>query len=260
MDFAGNPTDGTPIRYRVTGEGPAVVLVHGSALSGAIWRGFGYLSTLADTFTVITLDLRGHGRSGKPRVETAYRMPLFVGDVAGVLDQLGIERASYVGYSLGARVGFSFAATHPERVERFVSVAGAPRTERGAFDRVFFPDAVGALKRGGMPGFLAEWEQHIGGSIDSSTRAALSMNDPMALAAYMRAAERDRGLENAALRDVTAPTLLVVGSADPERLRAAEHAASIMPNARLTVLEGATHGDVLGHPLALRTVSEFLRG
>ena len=66
VDFAENPADGIRIAYRITGSGPAVVMVHGTMLSQVIWRGFGYSRELADDFTVITPDLRGHGRSDKP--------------------------------------------------------------------------------------------------------------------------------------------------------------------------------------------------
>ena len=105
MNFAENPADGVRIAFRTTGSGPAVVLVHGTALSQVIWRGFGYSRELADQFTVITLDLRGHGRSDKPHDRQVYSVESMVGDVLAVLDATGTDRAHYVGYSLGGRVG-----------------------------------------------------------------------------------------------------------------------------------------------------------
>ena len=67
-----NPIDGTPIAFDERGEGPPLLLVHGSALSRSIWRGFGYLAALQDRYRVISIDLRGHGRSGKPHEPEAY--------------------------------------------------------------------------------------------------------------------------------------------------------------------------------------------
>ncbi len=259
MDVATNPVDGVKIAYRTFGTGgPAVVLVHGTGLSQVIWRGFGYARDLSADHLVITPDLRGHGRSDKPHEDGAYTPERFAGDVLAVLDQLGVERAGYVGYSLGGRVGFSLADTHPQRVDRFVSVAGAPGIRPGAIDRVFFPGCRQAIEAGGMSGFLTEWQERTGAEIDRSTQAAFAANDPEALAAYMRAADADPGVPLEHLSAWRTPTLLLVGDQDTERVLAAQEAAAIVPGARLEVLPGVGHGDVLRDPRALPAVRAFL--
>jgi pimeloyl-ACP methyl ester carboxylesterase len=258
VDFAINPLDGTRIAYRSTGTGPPIVLVHGTALSQVIWRGFGYVRELAADHTVITLDLRGHGRSDKPHQESAYRMEFFVADVLAVLDLLAIEHTDYLGYSLGGRVGFSVIDAVPERVGRFISAAGAAGNQIGAFDRVFFPECIGVLESTGMDGFINSWQAHAGGPLDRSTRAAFAANDAQALAAYMRMAERDTGVPDSRLAGFTTPTLLLVGSEDAERLAAAEHVQAIASHARLQVIAGVTHGDLLRHPQTLPAIKDFL--
>ena len=257
VDFAENPADGIRIAYRTAGSGPAVMLVHGTALSQVIWRGFGYSRELAGDFTVITPDLRGHGHSDKPHERHAYTMESMVTDVLAVLDATGTDRAHYLGYSLGGRVGFSLAATHPERMLSFISAAGAPRAEHGSFDRVFFPGCIEVLEADGMAGFLTAWER-AGATIDANTRAAFVRNDARALAAYMRQSQDDPGVPDAAVAGIDLPTLLLVGSKDDERLDAAEEAARKMPAATIRVLPGATHGETLQHPDALPAVREFL--
>jgi pimeloyl-ACP methyl ester carboxylesterase len=259
VDFATNPADGVKIAYRTFGStGPAVVLVHGTGLSQVIWRGFGYVKDLSADHVVVTPDLRGHGRSDKPRDEDAYRPERFTGDVLAVLDQLGIARAGYVGYSLGGRVGFSLVDVAPERVSRFVSVAGAPGIEPGAFDRVFFPGCRPAIEAGGMTGFLEQWQEWNGVALDQQTKAAFAANDPVALAAYMRAAELDPGVPPERLKSWRTPTLLLVGDADTERVDAARAAAAVVPGARLELLPGAGHGDVLRRPRTMAAIREFL--
>jgi pimeloyl-ACP methyl ester carboxylesterase len=258
VDFAINPMDGTKIAYRRTGSGPAIVLVHGTALSQVIWRGFGYVRELSTDRTVITLDLRGHGRSGKPHNESDYAMELFVADVLAVLDLLEVSDADYLGYSLGGRVGFSVVDAAPDRVRRFVSAAGAAGNRPGAFDRVFFPGCIGVLETGGMDGFIAAWEEYAGGPLDRSTRAAFAANDAKALAAYMRTAERDTGVPDQRLARFPVPTLMLVGSSDTERRADAEHVQALAPNATLRVIAGCTHGDLLRHPEALPAVRSFL--
>jgi pimeloyl-ACP methyl ester carboxylesterase len=258
VDFAINPIDGVRIAYRSTGTGPAVLLVHGTALSQVIWRGFGYVRELATDRTVITLDLRGHGRSDKPDRDHAYRMEFFVADVLAVLDRLALAQTDYVGYSLGGRVGFSVIDAVPDRVGRFVSVAGAAGNQPGAFDRLFFPGCIEVLDTAGMTGFIDRWQEHSGSPLDSATRAAFAANDAKALAAYMRTAERDTGVPDHRLADFAVPTLMLVGSQDRERLAAAEHVHAAAPHADLHVVDGAGHGDVLRHPDALSTIRTFL--
>ena len=266
MDAATNPLDGVRIAYRVTPAADTadpqalpLVLVHGTALSQAIWRGFGYLKAFSPERTVVTLDLRGHGRSGKPHDEAAYAMDRFQADVLAVLDEAGIERAHYLGYSLGGRVGFSLAAQHPERLASFTSLGGAPGTGRGAFDRVFFEGAVASLERGGMPAFLADWERASGHPVDALTRQAFEANDGAALAAYMRANDGDERVTDEEIAAFAMPVLLLAGTRDPERLKAAEHVHALLPHSEFHTLDAATHGDTPRHPQALPLLRQFLQ-
>jgi pimeloyl-ACP methyl ester carboxylesterase len=262
VDFATNPIDSVQIAYRTfgaaPGSGPAVVLVHGTALSQVIWRGFDYVRELSADHTVITLDLRGHGRSGKPHDEDAYAMDRFVADVLAVLDAVKAERAHYLGYSLGGRVGFSVADTAPDRVLSLISAAGAAGNTPGAFDRVFFPGCIPTLDATDMAGFLGGWQEHSGSRLDPNTRAAFNANDPQALAAYMRRAELDTGVPDARLALLRPPTLLLVGSEDAERLAAAQHIQAVLPAATLQVITGATHADLLRRAETRVAVQKFL--
>jgi pimeloyl-ACP methyl ester carboxylesterase len=258
VDYALNPLDGSRIAYRTLGTGPAIVLIHGTALSQVIWRGFGYLAQLSAHYTVITLDLRGHGRSDKPHQESAYQMPFFVADVLAVLDELELAQVHCLGYSLGGRVGFSLADTQPDRVLSLISVAGAAGTEAGAFDRVFFPGCITTLDTGGMSGFLQSWQEHSQAPLDSPTKAAFRANDAHALAAYMRTSDADPGVVDSRLAQLRQPILMLVGSADDERLREARRIKTILPCAQLQVIEGATHGDVLRRPETQSAIGDFL--
>ncbi|MEO7122591.1 MAG: alpha/beta fold hydrolase, partial [Lacisediminihabitans sp.] len=198
-------------------------------------------------------------RSDKPHERAAYSADAMVSDVLTVLDEVGVDRAHYLGYSLGGRVGFSLAVTQPERMLSFASAGGAPRNTPGTFDRVFFPGCIDALETGGMSGFIDGWERS-GAKLDITTRAAFNANDAGALAAYMRESENDPGVSDAALAGIQLPTLLMVGSNDGERLRAVQAALEVMPKARLHVLDGATHGGTLRHPDARPTIRQFITG
>ncbi len=240
-----NPSDGVELAWDAVGEGPALLLVHGSALSKAIWRGFGYTKAFRDSFRVITMDLRGHGRSGKPATEAAYAMDTLVQDAIAVLDAAGAPAAHYGGYSVGARMGFSLAATAPERLLSFTSLGGGYGIAPGSIGRLFFPGYDAALASGGMAAFVEGWEGRIGRPLDSQTRAAFLANDAPALRAYFAQTQIDAPVPEADLARITTPALLMAGTEDRSRHQDSLRAAELMPNARFVELPGRNHGSTL---------------
>jgi len=109
-------TNGVTIHVRVGGKGPAVILLHGYGETGDMWAPLA--ANLARDHTVIVPDLRGLGLSSKPT--TGYTKKLQAGDVAGVLDALGVKRADVVAHDIGNMVAYSFVAQFPGRVTRLV--------------------------------------------------------------------------------------------------------------------------------------------
>lgn len=118
------------VAFRVQGEGPAVVLLHGTSANHAVWADVA--DSLSSHATVISLDQRGHGRSDKP--ETGYAGDDFARDVVTVLDSLGIERAVIGGHSLGGRNSWLVGALHPDRVNAVVVVDYTPYVEGAVLD------------------------------------------------------------------------------------------------------------------------------
>ncbi len=101
------------------GAGDPVILLHGWPDSARLWRHQVPFLT-AHGFRVITPDLRGMGRSGRPAEVAAYHIANVVGDVTGILDALGVESAHLVGHDWGAAVAWLTAMTNPQRVRRLV--------------------------------------------------------------------------------------------------------------------------------------------
>jgi pimeloyl-ACP methyl ester carboxylesterase len=109
---------GAEIRYIKQGEGPPVLLVHGVPLSLLTWRH--NLAALARDFTVVAVDLKGFGWSGKPAGD--YSPQAHARTLDGVLDTLGIEGASVVGSSYGCAPAVWLALERPERVRKLVLI------------------------------------------------------------------------------------------------------------------------------------------
>ncbi len=108
-------------------DAPTVLCVHGFASNCRDnWVSTGWVRDLrAAGFRVLGVDQRGHGASDTPHEATAYTMDALVGDLVTVLDTYLIDTVRYVGYSLGARVGWQVAVQVPERIERAV-LGGIP--------------------------------------------------------------------------------------------------------------------------------------
>lgn len=104
------------------GEGAPVVLLHGFPDTHRVWRH--QIPALAGAgFRVIAPDLRGRGDSDMAERIDDYAFPLLIQDVTGIMDALGIERASVVGHDWGAALAWGLASFAPQRVERLVAVS-----------------------------------------------------------------------------------------------------------------------------------------
>ena len=124
-------SNGTTIHVRSGGTGPAVLLLHGYAETGDMWAPMAV--DLASDHTVVVPDLRGMGLSAKP--SGGFDKKTQAVDMAGVLDQLGIERADLVTHDIGNMVGYAFAALYPARVVRFALI-DAPLPGIGPWEEI----------------------------------------------------------------------------------------------------------------------------
>jgi pimeloyl-ACP methyl ester carboxylesterase len=103
-------------------QGRLVVLLHGFPQTSWSWRFV--MSTLAGAgHRVVAPDQRGYSPGARPDGVDAYRMPALVGDVVGMLDALGADRADLVGHDWGAAVGWQVAGRHPDRVRTLTAVS-----------------------------------------------------------------------------------------------------------------------------------------
>ena len=121
--FANSP-DSVRIAFDRSGTGPALVLIHGGGSNRQEWHEAGYVGRLREHFTVITLDLRGHGESGLPTEPADYTIDKMMQDVLAVADACEVECFTIWGFSFGGRVG-RYMATQSERVAKII-LMGTP--------------------------------------------------------------------------------------------------------------------------------------
>jgi len=108
------------------GAGTPVVLLHGFPDTSALWR-HQVAALTAAGFRTIAPDMRGRGRSDRPPEVADYALTKIVGDVTGIMDALGVQRAHVVGHDWGAAVAWLVAMLAPTRVDHLVVISvGAP--------------------------------------------------------------------------------------------------------------------------------------
>jgi pimeloyl-ACP methyl ester carboxylesterase len=105
--------------FRISGSGPALLLLHGLACDSSTW--VDVIPALSEHFTVIAPDLLGHGESDKPDAD--YSLGGYANGMRDLLTVLGIDRVTVIGHSFGGGVAMQFAYQFPDRTERVVLVS-----------------------------------------------------------------------------------------------------------------------------------------
>jgi pimeloyl-ACP methyl ester carboxylesterase len=223
-------SDGVRIHYEVNGpeHGIPIVLVHGFASDYRLnWVGSRWQEALTGAgFRVIGIDCRGHGHSDKPHDEAAYGVDLMAGDVIRVLDDLGIDEAAYLGYSMGARIGLEVILDNPRRVTRAV-LGGI-----GSAGAIDYAAQIARAFRIGEP-----TDDPIVQSFYKFASARPS-NDMEALAACIVGLKADADPDR--LAKIRTPILIVVGDRD-DIARGAPELVELIPSARLVTLANRDH-------------------
>jgi non-heme chloroperoxidase len=245
---------------------PPVVLVPGFGMTHEAWDRQVRVLTAAGR-RVIAVDPRGHGRSDKPL--DGYDVPRLSDDLVAVLDALGVERCSLVGWSFGGQVAFRAAAAHPERVHRLALVASnALRASRSAefpFGREPGPtieamveldvrDRFAARRTTIRSGFGSAPDPHV---LDWMTAQSLLMPSWAAVACYHSMLGTDLVAD---LPKVTMPVLQVIGEDDPvHSAKGARWLAERLADSRLVTLAGCGHYPMFEAPDQLdRHLLDFL--
>lgn len=227
--FEDDGGEGTPVAI-LGGFLDPIELVRGAPIARA-------LQELTDEFRLIYVDHRGHGRSDKPHEAEAYAMPLRVADVVAVLDELGIERAHFLGISWGGRLCFGLGEHAAERVRSLVTVGQQPYAidPDGPLARVV-GEALAASRELGIEALVEAFEA-IAGRYPDDVRSAYLACD----AAAMRAAWNAAMTEGAVGEDLEAwevRCLICVAEDDGDFFDQAKRAANEIPNAEFVSIEG----------------------
>jgi pimeloyl-ACP methyl ester carboxylesterase len=263
------PSQGARIYYEETGKGTPILFIHEFGGDHRSWQD--QMRHFGRSWRCVRWAARGYPGSDAPEDEKLYGQDFFNRDTIAVLDAARIDKAHVVGLSMGGYTALMLAAKHPERVISCTAAgagSGALKSTRAQF-------IAEAMER------AAEFER--AGTIDaeamglSPTRVQLQVKDPIgwrtfvgnlaehsahAAAKTLRTVQAGRAslydLE-AELKNITAPTLLLVGDEDEPCLDVNLWMKRLMPSARLAFLPGAGHAINLEEPaLFNQLIEQFL--
>jgi len=234
--------NGIDIHYEISGSGPCVVFAHSLGSDHSIWAA--QKSALAGRHKVIAYDLRGHGQTSAP--PGPYDFDLLARDAVALLDALQIDKASFVGISLGGMIGQALALAAPERLDKLVLADTACRYPPAA--QAAWPERIRQIEAGGLAPLvdatLERWFTAPWRAAHPETVARIgAIIRATPVAGYVGCCHAIAQLDfHARLPEIRVPTLVLVGEQDAGTPPAmAREIAAGIPGARLAIIPGAAH-------------------
>jgi pimeloyl-ACP methyl ester carboxylesterase len=226
--------NGVHMYVETYGDGTPLVLLHGGLLT--IDLNFASLiPTLAQRHRVIGVELQGHGRTAD--IDRPITPAALAGDVVGMLDQLGIDRAHVLGHSMGAAVALELAVNHGDRVRSVVAASASVRPD-GMHEDLTDPERMATSTRMPTPQDFADFTE-------AYRRLSPHPDHFEEFMGRLSSSNADlQGWSDEQLAGISAPTLLVIGDRD---FTTVEHAAlmlRLIPGSQLAVLPDTTHMQV----------------
>lgn len=255
------PVDGVNYGYDQLGDGEPLILLHGFTGRRESW--WPVRHQLAAHACVTLFDLPGHGETAIISDPARYTFERGIDDLAQAARNLGIDRAAWCGYSLGARVALGLTLRHPGLVSKLILESGSPgiaepkaRLERQRLDE----ELAARIERNGVSSFVEEWESlplwqsqsRLTPDVRQRQRDIRQRNDASGLANSLRG--MGQGAQPSLwpqLHQIRVPVLLLVGALDTKYVDIAAAMAGRLPAATVEIVAGA------GHTVHLESPEEF---
>ena len=242
--------NGVRVWYETAGDGPAMVFVHANPFDHDL---FMYQAAHFSTwFKIISVDLRGYGRSEK--VETPYALSDLCDDVLGVMDDCGVERAVFLGCSVGGSIGIMLGLDHSHRFDAIILVGGSAGPSGRYQMRIegYMADAASYHRQHLLhiirPDFAAS---KLGAYLIDCVTERTPRLTGAAIAQVFRAGN---GADmTSRLGSFSVPLLSVNGEFD-NSLKASRETAALIPGATHMVIPGAGHVCCLEDPAVFDSI------
>ncbi|WP_394827380.1 alpha/beta fold hydrolase [Pendulispora albinea] len=227
--------NGLSMYYETYGTGRPLVLLHGGFCTIDVCLGK-VIPILARTHQVIAIEQQGHGHTGD--IDRPFTYEQMAQDTTALLERIGIDKADFFGFSLGANIALRIAMRHPNLVDHVVALAPV------AYDNV-------------DPSLPTIWEQMSPEQVPSVFQDGYAKTAPdpkrwPAVVAKMKTLLLEfKGWSEGDIRSIQAPTLLMIGDRDLVLPEPAAKTVRLLPHGQLSVLPGSDHSAILVNPEAV---------
>ena len=201
------------LHWEETGKGKPLILLHGNGEDGTYFRG--QMEAFSHKYRVIAVDTRGHGKS--PRGTAPFSLGQFTEDLKDFLDEMGIEKGIFLGFSDGGNIALMFALKYPSRVEALI-VNGANLNPAGMKRSVLLPIEL----EYGMTALLAPFSRK---ARRKRELLGLMMKEP-----YIAPEE---------LKKISVPVLVIAGTDDMIKEEHTRQIAASLPGGELKLIRGS---------------------
>lgn len=262
--------NGISYHVEVKGSGAPLVLLHGFTGSVETWKPF--VNDWKDSFTLILIDIIGHGKTDSPIAYSRYSMEHSVEDVVAILDVLEIDKVNLLGYSMGGRLALSIAAAYPNRICKLLLESSSPglRTNAEKQARIISDTKLANdILAKGVTSFVNYWEsiplfisqKNLIEAQRLHIRNERLGNNPTGLANSLKGmgtGSQPSWWEH--LKTLHFPVLLLCGSLDQKYCQIAGEMNNCLPNSTIYQIDDAGHAIHVEQPKIFgKIVSEFFK-
>jgi pimeloyl-ACP methyl ester carboxylesterase len=251
--------NGIDLYYEINGQGPPLLFIHGLGSSSQDWEE--QTSFFSANYTVITVDVRGHGKSDKPK--GPYSIQLFAEDIAAFIQILNVAPVHMIGISMGGMIAFQLAVSQPKLLQSMTIVNSGPEMFAHSFKdrlqifrrlilfRLFSMEKIGEVISSKL--FPKENQREL--------RAMMierwAKNDKRA---YMDSFKAIVGWTvKKHIETIHCPTLVITADEDYTPVSLNEEYVSKMPNAQLVIINDSRHATPLDQTEEFnKTLAAFL--
>lgn len=243
---------------------PAVVLLHGFTGSVSTWHETAAL--LQDRYSIIAVDLTGHGLTAAPAEVKRYTMEEQTADLHELLEKLAVDQPVMIGYSMGGRIALSYAVRYPHSLSALILESSSPglRTlEERASRRQADNMLAERIEKEGMEWFIDYWQD-----IPLFHSQKKMPEERQAKVRGERLHQRKEGLANSLrgigtgsqpsnwerLQQLAMPVCLLTGSEDDKFIEIADEMEKLIPNACRAVIKDAGHAIHVEKPVQFATM------
>ncbi len=239
--------------YELYGSGEPIIFSHGWLDNCSVWKP--QAEILAKDHTVILYDLRGHGRSDKPKGD--YSVQTMAHDLNALIQSLNLDKATLVGFSMGGAISLVCTLQNPEKVSRLVLIGSAARMPKTSYilliPMIFF--RYQSLIKGFYP--KARFNKPSQELIDAFVSSASQVSKKVAYDS-LNELIKHYDIRNR-VAEIKVPTLIVRGEKDPGMSKAVQYLNEHIAGSELQIILGGGHEVMVEKPEEFnRILEEFL--